>query len=357
MNSPSESDLVHLRAAERWLTLGNYLEADAEIEKITAEFQSHPDLLEIRWQIYANESKWGPCLDIARAITVQDPKRASGWIHLAHSAQRAVGGSAQIAYDILLSAIDKVPEDPTIFYEMARFARQLGHLKEAQQSFEKAFQIDSSTKCKINALDDSEFKKTQESELTMRDGILCPITRMRNNKEKSKEKHPVKSFDKGDIYHQQKVDGWLSRKDCLEADVESTKGTNKFRKDSDLLELRWNIYAKESKWGACLDIALTLATQNPMQASGWIYLAYSARRTDGGTAEIAYDILFSAIDKVPEEPTIFYYLGCYACQLGRLQEARRWLKKAFQKDRSAELKRYAFDEPDLELLRNEISEI
>jgi tetratricopeptide (TPR) repeat protein len=114
--------------------------------------------MEIRWHICANESKWGACLDIARAITLEEPKRASGWTHLAHSARQAAGGSVQMAYDILLSALNKVSDEPTIFYDLARYACQLGQLEEAHQWFEKAFQIDSSSKLKKKALTDPDLK-------------------------------------------------------------------------------------------------------------------------------------------------------------------------------------------------------
>jgi hypothetical protein len=46
-------DSLHLRAAQGWLELGDHLEANSELDKITAFLRSHPDVLELRWQIYA----------------------------------------------------------------------------------------------------------------------------------------------------------------------------------------------------------------------------------------------------------------------------------------------------------------
>ena len=46
-------DSIHLKAAEGWLELGNQPEANEELEKIAPELRVHPDVLEIRWQIYA----------------------------------------------------------------------------------------------------------------------------------------------------------------------------------------------------------------------------------------------------------------------------------------------------------------
>lgn len=57
-------DQRHLDAAQGWLELGNSVEAFEELENITPQLRAHPDVLEMRWQIYAKEKKWGPCVDI-----------------------------------------------------------------------------------------------------------------------------------------------------------------------------------------------------------------------------------------------------------------------------------------------------
>jgi len=157
-NSFSELDIHHLRVAEGWLGQGN-LKARAEMDKIRAELRSHPDVLEILWKSYANEANWGICLDIARAITIEEPGRVSGWIHLAHSARWMSGGTAQIAYDILLSAINKIPEQAAYFCDLARYACQLDRLEEARQWLEKAFRVDNSAEFLKKAFEDPDLKK------------------------------------------------------------------------------------------------------------------------------------------------------------------------------------------------------
>jgi hypothetical protein len=51
-------DSTHLQAAEGWLELGNPLEANEELEKITPELRPQPDVLRVRWQIYAAAKEW-----------------------------------------------------------------------------------------------------------------------------------------------------------------------------------------------------------------------------------------------------------------------------------------------------------
>jgi hypothetical protein len=60
MKKLSPPDSHHLKAAEGWLGLGNYLEANDELENIGPQMRAHPDVLEIRWEIYAKEKSGEP---------------------------------------------------------------------------------------------------------------------------------------------------------------------------------------------------------------------------------------------------------------------------------------------------------
>ena len=62
-------DALHLQAAQGWLELGNYLEADKELDEITASLRAHPDVLKVRWEIYAAAKKWEAALDIAAGLS------------------------------------------------------------------------------------------------------------------------------------------------------------------------------------------------------------------------------------------------------------------------------------------------
>ncbi len=44
-------DNHHLRAALGWIGLGNFQEANEELEKITPQLRAHPDVLTIRYEI------------------------------------------------------------------------------------------------------------------------------------------------------------------------------------------------------------------------------------------------------------------------------------------------------------------
>ena len=70
----------HVQAAQGWLELGNPLEANEELEKVTPTLRVHPDVLEVRLQIYAQAKKWDVCVDLAESIVQQAPERVFGWV-------------------------------------------------------------------------------------------------------------------------------------------------------------------------------------------------------------------------------------------------------------------------------------
>ena len=51
---PLESpDSLHLQAADGWVGLGDFAAANSELEEITPASRAHPDVLQLRWRIYA----------------------------------------------------------------------------------------------------------------------------------------------------------------------------------------------------------------------------------------------------------------------------------------------------------------
>ena len=69
MQDLSSEDRRHLDAADGWLGLGNLHEAGAELDQITATEQSHPDVLQLRWNVTATAGAWADSLDIALRLT------------------------------------------------------------------------------------------------------------------------------------------------------------------------------------------------------------------------------------------------------------------------------------------------
>ena len=149
-------DSMHLQAAEGWLGLGNQVEAFEELEQISPQLRVHPDVLELRWQIYAKEKKWDACVDIARAITKLTPSHPNGWIHLAFSLHELK--RTKESKEVLLLVVDKFPEESVMRYNLACYECELGNLKESRAWLEKAFNLGDAKQLKLTALDDPDLE-------------------------------------------------------------------------------------------------------------------------------------------------------------------------------------------------------
>jgi tetratricopeptide (TPR) repeat protein len=149
-------DRRYLEAAEGWLGLGNQVEAFEELERITPQMRVHPDVLELRWQIYAKEKKWEACVHIARAITKLAPSLSHGWIHWAFSLHELK--RTKEAKEVLLPVVDKFPKESLIRYNLACYECQLGNLKESRAWLEKTFELADENEVKLMALNDPDLE-------------------------------------------------------------------------------------------------------------------------------------------------------------------------------------------------------
>ena len=78
------------------------------------------------------------------------------------------------------------------------------------------------------------------------------------------------------------------------------------------------------------EIAKRLAEVQPNDIQWTISLAYATRRAD--SIQAAKEILLNAESKFRKEAIIKYNLACYCCQLGEIEKAKDYLKKAFEID-------------------------
>lgn len=153
-------DAGHLQAAEGWVGLGDYAAANDELEQIAAACRAHPDVLQLRWHIYANAWKWDACLDIATALTTMTPERRFGWIHRAHALDKL--GRTQEAKDFLVSVVNDFASNATVPYHLARYCTKLGQIDEAKQWLGRALLaadgIQAVDKLRTKAMEDPDLE-------------------------------------------------------------------------------------------------------------------------------------------------------------------------------------------------------
>jgi predicted Zn-dependent protease len=148
-------DHHHLRAAQGWLELGNWREANAELENITPQQRAHPDVLRLRVDIYDAAKKWDYVVEVASALSRMIPDDSFGHIRLAfalHELKRTQG-----ALDALLPVADKFPEQWEISYNLACYSCQLGDMIAARDWLAQAFRLGDANEIKLQALEDPDL--------------------------------------------------------------------------------------------------------------------------------------------------------------------------------------------------------
>ena len=161
----------------------------------------------------------------------------------------------------------------------------------------------------------------------------------------------MQSLEHPDLVRLEAARGWYLLGNLKEADLELNALSPKSQSHPDVLEVRFAIHSMGGKWSTCMEIAAALLDLAPERPTAWINSAFTLhgmRQT-----EDAWNALFFVSDRFPEIPTIPYNLACYACCLGRLEDSRSWLRRAFSLG-GAELRQRAMEEDDLKPLWSQI---
>ena len=155
-----------------------------------------------------------------------------------------------------------------------------------------------------------------------------------------------------DTHHLSAAEGWLELGNHVEALSELNLMSPAGQSRVETLGLRWSIMAQLKRWEECLAAATAIVELTPKHSFGWIHRSYALHELKR-TSE-ARDLLQPALKRFPKNETIPYNLACYECQLGDLDAARDWLRRAMKLRKPAELKAQALDDPDLKPLWAEI---
>jgi tetratricopeptide (TPR) repeat protein len=155
-----------------------------------------------------------------------------------------------------------------------------------------------------------------------------------------------------DIHHLNAAEGWLGLGNLIEAERELANLSSRILSHPEVLRVKYDYYGKARQWELAAETAQLLSEVVPETPYGWIHLAYALHELKR-TPE-AYNVLIPIMDRFPEEFVIRYNLACYSCQMGDLDEARAWLKKAIALAGTKTIKEMALDDTDLIQLRPEI---
>ena len=157
-----------------------------------------------------------------------------------------------------------------------------------------------------------------------------------------------------DLHHARAAEGWLDLNVAAEARLELDRLSSEARAHPEVLDLRWRLASQIPDWNEAVCVADQIIAKAPWIVTGWIHRSFALHELRR-TAE-ALNNLVDAEARFPKDSIIPYNLACYACQLGDLPEARRWLRRAMEMKGIEKLRKLALDDPDLAPLRSEIAD-
>ena len=148
-----------------------------------------------------------------------------------------------------------------------------------------------------------------------------------------------------DSHYFNAAEGWLGLGDHRSALDELEFISPVTRSHPNVLALQCEIYTSAQNWAAVVAISWMLVELVPDQPIGWVSRSFGLHELK--KTKQAFDLLLPAAEKFPGIATIPYNLACYCAQLGKLEEAQRWLNQSYAVGNAADLKLQARRDPDL----------
>ena len=144
------------------------------------------------------------------------------------------------------------------------------------------------------------------------------------------------------------AEGYVELGMPLEANAELERIDSDARHIPPVLVIRLQIYQALANWKLMQAVASELAKNDPDEVQWAVSWAYATRRAE--SIDAARRILLHAMERHPGAAILHFNLGCYECQLGDSEEAKRRLGEAFKLDPDFRL--LAREDEDLRSLRD-----
>ena len=157
------------------------------------------------------------------------------------------------------------------------------------------------------------------------------------------------SLQPPDSHHLQAAQGWIELGNPQEANKELDGIRPSLQtQHPEVLKVRWTIYVQTKQFQSALEVAKNLSALIPDEAGTWVMLANSLYYL--GRMQEAYDCAADALTRFPQDATLHYDLACYACYLGKVEDASKLLHRSFELDSGKALRLHALEDPDLKPL-------
>jgi tetratricopeptide (TPR) repeat protein len=132
-------DFKHLHACDAWLVLGDYLEANKELDEIAPLRRAHPEVLDRRCQIYAKAGKWDVVLPVLETILRDIPKHERACLLKVECYRHLDGLEKAFAWAEALT--DDFPESAEVAFNAARYSCLVKNMKVAEHWVKRCVEL------------------------------------------------------------------------------------------------------------------------------------------------------------------------------------------------------------------------
>lgn len=151
------------------------------------------------------------------------------------------------------------------------------------------------------------------------------------------------------------AEGWLALGNPCEAEAELKKISEQNAHHPAVLIMHWQAAATAGRWHKAHRAIKALCEMAPMSAQAWVLQAETLRHLRGPKA--AWTLLLRVVNQFPVDAVLSYRLACYAAQTGLFSESCTWLLRAFDLEKSGQLRLTAILDTELDPLWEQIARL
>lgn len=148
-----------------------------------------------------------------------------------------------------------------------------------------------------------------------------------------------------DQHHLDAAIGWLMLDNPEQARIEIERISLLGRLLPATLVLRWQVFARLTRWEQARNVAEVCTRICPGQIAGWLCLAYALYRLD--EPRKAWEVLHPKVELFPNIRGLPYLLACFAAKAGMTEESEAWLARSAALGGPCEIKNGSLEEGDL----------
>ncbi|MEW6156324.1 MAG: tetratricopeptide repeat protein [Verrucomicrobiota bacterium] len=126
----------HVKAALGWLMLGNPVEAEMELNRVSPEMAHQPEVQALRCRFFIARKQWQEALHLAVGLLKAAPERIESWVYPAYCLHE-LGRTAE-AFRLLKPAARRFPQNHLIPLNLACYCWHLHDFRKASRWLDRA---------------------------------------------------------------------------------------------------------------------------------------------------------------------------------------------------------------------------